>query len=448
MTTRPNIVVVLVDNLGHGELGCYGGGVLRGADTARLDRFAGEGTRLLNFAPEAQCTPSRSALLTGRYSIRSGTYRIPAHAPDYGLVAWERTLPDILSEQGYACGLAGKWHVGEGDGRWPTDRGFDEWYGPPRSYDEALWSEDPFYDPERDPVPYMLESTRGGPVRPGERLTMEVRRDVDREYERRAFDFMRRAVADDTPFFLLYCHSMMHLPTVPREEFRGRSASGDWGDCLLEMDHDFGAVLDELERLGVADDTVVVFVGDNGPEESLPWRGSGGMWEGSYFTGAEASLRTPCLVRWPGHVAAGAVSNEIVHITDLFPTILGWAGAPVPDDRTIDGADQRAFLEGRSDTSARDSFLFWNSDVLYGVKWRDWKVTYVEQQGMWDPVVQLAMPKLVNLLLDPKERENVLIHHTWVMAHIARIRREFAESVAKEPLIPFGAPLTHVPGGG
>lgn len=157
---QPNLVFVLVDNLGFGELGCYGGGILRGADTRRLDQFAGEGMKLLNFAPEAQCTPSRSALMTGRYAIRSGNHTVPLVGSEGGLVAWERTMGDLLSANGYATACVGKWHIGESDGRWPTDHGFDEWYGIPRSYDECLWPDDPWYDPERDPVANVVEAAR------------------------------------------------------------------------------------------------------------------------------------------------------------------------------------------------------------------------------------------------------------------------------------------------
>lgn len=443
MSGRPNIVVFLVDNLGMGELGCYGGGPLRGADTARIDAFAAEGMRLTNFAPESQCTPSRSALLTGRYAIRSGTYRVPLGGSAYGIVGWEKTLAEVLQPAGYRSSVVGKWHLGEEDGRWPTDHGFESWYGPERTYDEALWSADPFYDPDRDPVPYIMEAQAGDGACRVEPLTMASRKTIDLEFDRRAKAFMRSAVDEGDPFFLLYCHSMMHLPTTPRDEFVGTGESGEWGDSLNELDADFGSLLDELDTLGIADDTVVVFVGDNGPEESLPWRGSAGIFDGSYFTGMEGSLRTPCIVRGPG-VAAGKTSNEIVHITDLFTTLALTAGVEPPRDRQIDGLDQRPLFTGRGD-SVREGFPYWNDGVLYGVKWRDWKVSYFEQRGMWDTRVPLSMPKLVNILIDPQERENVLIHHTWVMSHIARIIADFEESVEAEPLIPFGAPVTYRP---
>lgn len=446
--SQPNVVVFLVDNLGFGELGCYGGGVLRGAVTPHVDGFAAEGVSLTNFAPEAQCTPSRSALLTGRFAIRSGTSRVPMDGTtDYGLVSWERTMAQELSESGYATALYGKWHLGESTGRWPGDHGFEHWYGPPRTYDECLWSEDPFYDPDRDEVPFMLEARAGTPPHEVERLTLAHRRDVDLEFERRSFDFIDRAVAEERPFFLLYSHSMMHLPTVPREEFVGMSESGSWGDSLMQLDHDFGSLLSKLSQCGVADDTIVVFVGDNGAEDTAPWAGTSGFFNGSYFTGNEGSLRTPCIIRWPGTVPSGAVSNGLFHMVDLFPTLLQWCGIAPPTDRVLDGIDQRAFLESVELGSAREGFPFWSGDVLYGAKWRDWKLTYYEQKGMWDPILKLALPKLVNLLVDPKELENVAIHHTWVWRHLGKIIREFHDSVEVEELIPYGAPVDFVPGG-
>jgi len=191
---RPNILFFHVDNLGFGELSCYSGGPFRGVDTTRIDAFAREGFRLTNYCPESQCTPSRSALLTGRHAIRSGTHSVPFGAPGgWGLVAWERTIADLLSPAGYACAAYGKWHVGEGPGRWPTDKGFQEWYGPPRTYDEALWPADPWYDPGRDPVSRMLEARQGeAGVVEGAQLTLDVRRDCDLEYLRRAEAHIRR----------------------------------------------------------------------------------------------------------------------------------------------------------------------------------------------------------------------------------------------------------------
>jgi arylsulfatase A-like enzyme len=157
-------------------------------------------------------------------------------------VVWEKTIGDLLSDAGYTCAVYGKWPVGEGPGRWPTDKGFAEWYGPPRTYDEASWPDDPFYDPERDPVSRMVEIKRGETdVTELGQMTLDVRRDCDVEFLRRATMFVRGAVGAETPFFVYFNHSLMHMPVIPREEFSGKSGQGDWADSLLELDRDFGA---------------------------------------------------------------------------------------------------------------------------------------------------------------------------------------------------------------
>ena len=278
-------------------------------------------------------------------------------------------------------------------------------------------------------------------------MTVDVRRDIDVEYMKRAKAFMGRSVGAGKPFFLYFNHSLMHLPTVPRAEFKGRSGHGDWADCLLQLDADFGSLLDELKALGVADNTIVVFSGDNGPEEAEPWRGTAGYFEGSYFTGMEGSLRTPAMINWPGHVPAGQRSNEVVHITDMFTTLLLWAGLDVPKDRVIDGVDQRPFFEGRQAASNRDGFPFWLGETLYGVKWRNFKLVMVKQATLTDPALALPNPHLVNLDTDPKERNPVDYPylHTWVGAHVAQILGDYQASLRREPLIPLGAPLDHVP---
>lgn len=445
--SKPNILYVLADNVGFGELGCYGGGVLRGTLTHRLDSFASQGMKLLNFAPETQCTPSRSALMTGRYSIRSGNQTVAMPGVPGGLVAWERTMGDVLSADGYATAVYGKWHIGESEGRYPTDHGFDEWYGPRASYDECLWVDDPWYVPGRDGISYMHEGTKSDGVHHERQLTLDVRRDVDLEYLARAKAFMKASVDSGKPFFVYFNHSMLHLPTIPRREFKGKTGNDDFADSLLELDSDFGVLLDYLDELGIAGNTIVVFSGDNGAEELEPWRGYSGFFRGSYFTGMEGSLRTPCMVRYPGHVPPGVQSNEIVHITDMFTTLLRWAGSNIPADREIDGVDQRAFFEGHQKASNRDGFPFWMGSVMYGVKWHDFKVITKLQQTLSDPVLDLATPHVVNLIADPGERKayNFPHLHTWVITHAATILFAFEESVKRESLIPPRAPVDYVP---
>jgi arylsulfatase A-like enzyme len=445
MAERPNILFFHVDNLGFGELSCYSGGPFRGTWTRRTDAFAGQGFRLTNYAPEAQCTPTRSALLTGRHAIRSGNHSVPLGSSDgWGLVAWEQTLGDLLSGAGYGCAVYGKWHVGEGPGRWPTDKGFEEWYGPPRTYDESLWPDDPWYDPQRDPVSRMVEIRRGDQdVTEGDQLTLDVRRDCDREYLRRASAFIRAKAGQRVPFFVYFNHSLMHMPVIPREEFKGQTGQGNWADSLLELGTDFGTLLDLLDELGVADDTMVVFAGDNGPEEVLLWRGTPGYWEGSYFAGGEGNLRTPCIVRWPGHIPGGQVSDDIMHVTDWFTTLLRAAEVEVPSD----GVNQLGWLGGSQAASQRDGYIYWMGPEMYGVKWRNFKLALIIQTYSTDPVGKLSSPRIINLVTDPQEREplDLPYMHSWTVTHFNRLLGEFQDSVKREPLVPAGAPLDYRP---
>jgi arylsulfatase A-like enzyme len=446
---RPSILFFCVDNLGFGELSCYSGGPFRGTWTRRIDAFAEQGFRLTNYAPEAQCTPSRSALLTGRYAIRSGTHSVPLGAPrGWGLVGWEKTLGDVLKDAGYACAAYGKWHVGEGPGRWPTDKGFEEWYGPPRTYDECLWPTDPWYDPERDPVSRMVEIKMGdNDVTERDQLTLEVRRDCDVEYLRRASAFITAKAGLHQPFFVYFNHSMMHMPVVARTEFLGRTGQGEWADSLLELDEDFGSLLDLLDQLDIAENTLVVFAGDNGPEEVLLWRGTPGYWEGSYFSGSEGNLRTPCIARWPEKIPARRVSDDIMHVTDWFTTLSHAAGTEEPSDRQIDGLNQLPWLRGEEESSRRDGYIYWMGPEMYGVKWRNFKLVLVSQKYSTDAVEKLSSPRIVNLTVDPQEREplNLPYMHSWTVSHFNRLISEFRASVEREPPVPIGSPLEFAP---
>jgi arylsulfatase len=231
-----------------------------------------------------------------------------------------------------------------------------------------MWERDPWYVPGRDPAAYVMAAHKGEKVRNVEKLTYDVKRNIDIEYKRLAFRFVEENARAKRPFCLYFNYSLMHYPVVPRDDYKGKSANGDWADCLLQLEGDFGEMLDRLDALGLRESTIVVFAGDNGNEDFLLARGTGGYWAGSYFTGMEASSRTPCLVRWPGEVPAGSRSNEIVHIADMFTTLLTMAGLKVPADRVIDGVDQSPFFRGRQKESNREGFMYWNGDRLYGVK--------------------------------------------------------------------------------
>jgi arylsulfatase len=443
---RPNIVYMMADNLGYGELGCYGGGILRGAPTPRIDKLAAEGYRLLNFNVEAQCTPSRSALLTGRHAIRSGTYRVNRGGAPYGLVQWEITIAEMLSALGYSTGMFGKWHLGNSPGRYPTDQGFDEWYGIPNSTSVSPWTSSVGFDPKVSATPYILESRRGEAPKNVEVYDLKSRRTIESEITRRTIDFMKRSVAKGQPFFAYVPFTQVHYPTLPNPQFDGKTGNGEFADSLAEMDHRAGQIIDAVKELGIENDTVVVFTSDNGPEEALPHRGWAGPWAGSYFTAQEGSLRVPFIIRLPGRVPAGRISNEIVHQVDIFPTIAKLVGAELPKDRILDGVDQLAFLFGEQEKSNREGFPCYVADVLFAVKWRNWKVHFVWQEYMYDPPQTLPNFRVHNLLTDPRERVSVSSLNTWVYNPTLKIVDEFKESLKREPPIPPGTVDPYVPG--
>jgi len=471
--TKPNIIFMYWDNFGWGELGCYGGGVLRGAPTPRIDKFASEGLKLLNFNVEAQCTPARSALLTGRHAIRSGTGAVAASGVD-GMTRWEVTSAQALSDVGYATGMWGKWHLGsDPDQRSPVDFGFDEAMWIPRSTDEVLWGMQSYYpDGSATVRPYapapvtefQLEQVYAR--KKGEKSTVvgpydaEFRRLFDRKITEHAIDFMTRSKNAGKPFYMYLPFSQVHNPALPDPEYAGKTKHGNWADILTQMDDFTGRILDAVDELGLADDTIVVWASDNGPDPSyrMPqadpeelggkWDGFAGIWRGSLFTSLEGSNRTPCMVRWPGHVPAGRVSNELVHCVDWYTTLLLTAGATVPDDRIVDGVDMRDFLLGDAEESGRDAVLCLQGNRLQAVKWHQWKIHLFHQDDFYSTWSANNIPLVFNLEWDPREEHQIDFGHFWLIEKVAApIAAGFLRSLVVEPPIKPGTPDPYTPPG-
>ncbi len=448
---KPNIVLILMDNLGWGELGCYGGGILRGAPTPRIDKLASEGMRLLNFNVEAQCTPSRAALMTGRYAIRTGNGSVPIDTPLYGLVQWEYTMAEMLSDAGYATGMFGKWHLGHTEGRLPIDQGFDEWLGIPNSTDESFWPDNPLFDPTSDPfarVEYVMQGRKGEQAEKLRVYDTKERLLIDKELTDHAIDFMKRQKAAGKPFFAYVPYTQPHMPTLPHPDFKGKSGNGPFADVLMQIDSYVGRLLDAMDELGLRENTVFIFTSDNGPEFQTGWEGFAGPWRGTYFTGREASLRVPFIVRWPGKVPVGAVSNEIMHEMDLFPTLARIAGGKVPTDRVIDGVDQTDFLLGKREKSNREAVVVYVGNDIHGVKWRNWKMMTKDMSFGSDAVQDLSVPQFLNLLIDPKEERPTAPYYSenfWVRYPAGKILTDHAASLQKEPPIRPGTPDPYVP---
>lgn len=445
---KPNIVIVFMDNFGWGEPGFNGGGITRGAPTPQLDNLASQGLRLTNFNVEVQCTPSRSALMTGRYAIRSGNGTVPIGEGVYGLVQWEVTMAEMLSNAGYATGMFGKWHLGRTEGRFPTDQGFDEWYGVPNSTDESTWSNfEQFNESGLEPT-YVLASKKGKKPKKVKVYDLEYRPLIDRDLTDKAMDFMESSVKADKPFFVYLPYTATHFPTMPHPEFKGKTGNGPWADLLAQIDAYTGELLKKIDDLKVAENTLFIFTADNGPEAldygstnltvETTINGSPGPWRATLFTGFEGALRVPFVARWPGKIKAGAVSDEIVHAMDLFPTIAKIAGGKTPQDRIIDGVEMSNFFLGKQKESGRDGFVVYMGNDIFGVKWKNWKLHFKEQTAWNSEMKSFTMPRLYNLYEDPQEKNNVLFPHTWVPRLALEQLTEHVVSLKKSPPIKAG----------
>jgi arylsulfatase A-like enzyme len=446
---KPNVLLIFLDNFGWGEPGFNGGGIIRGAATPTLDQLAAEGLRLTNFNVEVQCTPSRSAIMTGRYAIRSGNGTVPLGEGVYGLVQWEVTMAEMFSAAGYATGMYGKWHLGRTEGRFPTDQGFDEWYGIPNSTDESVYSSLQGFAESGVAETFVMESVKGSTPEKVRPYRLDYRPLIDRDLTDKAIDFMKRQTDSQKPFFVYLPYTATHFPTMPHPDFVGKSGKGPWGDLLMQLDSYVGELLGTIDDLGIRENTIVIFTADNGPESlsagetsltvETSVHGSAGPWRSSLFTGYEGALRVPFAMRWPGKIEAGRESDEIVHEMDLFPTLARIAGGAVPSDRVIDGMDMSEFLLGQKKQSGREGFIVYMGNDIFGVKWKDWKLHFKEQSG-WNGVLrEYTMPRVYNLINDPQEHDNVLFPHTWVPKAALPQLEKHVVSLKKNPPIPTGA---------
>jgi arylsulfatase A-like enzyme len=269
------------------------------------------------------------------------------------------------------------------------------------------------------------------------------RRLIDAEITKRSVAFIERQAKAGKPFFAYVALTQPHLPSLPNPAFAGKTGNGDWADMLTEMDANVAQILGAVEKAGIRDNTIVIFTSDNGAEFFKPWDGWAGPWRGAYFTALEGGIRVPFLIRWPGKIAAGRVSNEIVHGVDLFATFAKFAGANVPSDRPMDSVDQSDFFLSKSEKSAREGFPIWGGNILLAVKWRNWKLHFYRQDTMFDPPVKLGIPFIINLYTDPREEKPTA--DTWVITPMLKIVGAFQDSVKDNPLIPMGTPDPYAP---
>ncbi len=431
---RPNVLVVLFDDVGWGDFGCYGGGGAVGAPTPNIDRLARQGLLLTSCYSEPSCSPSRASLLTGRLPMRHGLLRPPMYGEAGGLEG-EVTLAALLADAGYATQAVGKWHLGENEASQPQHVGFDDFYGFLSVSDMYTEWRDPYFFPE---VVYseartewvrnqpfnkcFVHATHGGELEEVEEVTIPVLARLDDDWCRYSIEFLGRMAGSDQPWLLYHCTRGAHFDNYPSERFLGASpARHPYKDTIVELDDIVGRLVETLRATGQLEDTLVLVSSDNGPEMETwpdaaysPFRcAKGSTWEGG--------VRVPMVASWPGVVDAGRSSDGLVAFTDLLPTVATLAGVPdaVPSDRFIDGVDQTSFLLAPGGTSNRKYQYYWLLDRFSALRVGEYKFMIesisdddrdVLNPGGFTGVTQhYPYGRLYNLYLDPKETRSYLI---------------------------------------
>jgi len=414
----PNVVFIYADDMGYGDLGAYGA---RAIKTPNLDRMAAEGLRLTSFySVSPVCTPSRAALLTGRYAARMGIANmhlsnVLTFQDSTGLPTDETTIATALRARGYATACIGKWHLGHLAPHRPLDHGFDYYYGIPYS---------------NDMKPSMLKRMDEILEEPVQQETLTSR------YTEEATRFIEQN--GSRPFFLYLAHNMPHIPLFASEKFKNRSAAGAYGDVVEELDWSVGEVLVTLKRLGLDERTIVFFASDNGPW----YEGSPGPLRGRKGWTYDGGVRVPGIVRWPGHVRAGRVSDEPLATIDVFPTLMALTGEPGGAALPLDGKAAAGFLLGRDASAPGNLYLFFDKEFLQTARFGRWKIHVARwnvqryQAGAANQVNEtLRTPELYDMSVDVGESYNVAASHPDVVKdlrrRIAETLRTFPEEVQK-----------------
>ena len=379
---KPNIILIMVDDMGYGDLSCYGG---TGYMTPNLDRLANQGILFTSFySGSSVSTPSRAALLTGCYPPRIGLTNVLLPDARVGLNHDETTIPEMLKQAGYVSGIIGKWHLGDHKTMMPLEHGFDEYYGLPYSND--LW---PVHYDGR-PVTrnnYLKEWKLHCPplvLFDGREAAKEIKTLEDQDqlttlYTNRALDFIKRN--SRRPFFLYFTHSMPHVPLGVSDKFKGLSDAGLYGDVIMELDWSVGQVMKTLDETGIEKNTLIIFTSDNGPWINYGNHGgsAGGLREAknSVF---EGGYRVPCIMVWPGMIKPGGVCNRICASIDILPTLAEITGTGLPE-KQIDGVSLLSLLQGNYDGKPRREYYFYIDRALNAVRYDNWKLVFPHVQS-------------------------------------------------------------------
>jgi arylsulfatase A-like enzyme len=441
---QPNLIVIFCDDLGYGDLACFGHPTIR---TPHLDKMASEGQKWTQFyAAASVCTPSRAALLTGRLPIRSGMMspkrRVLFPNSGGGIPAREITLAEGLKQVGYATACVGKWHLGHLPPFLPTNNGFDTYFGIPYSNDmdgqrgspnyrqQALQDANYLAQPSYWNVPLLRDTEVV--QRPADQLT------ITRRYTEAAVDFIQQH--GNGPFFLYLAHSMPHIPLFASDRFQGTSRRGLYGDVIEEIDWSVGQILETLRQRNLVQNSIVFFTSDNGPW--LPFGthgGSAGLLREGKGTTWEGGMREPTLIWGPGHVKPGVVA-ELGCTMDIFVTAISLAGGKLPEDRVWDGYDLTPVLT-KTGKSPRDVMFYYRESELYAVRQGPWKAHFITRPSYEPgPRVEHDPPLLFHLEHDPSEQHDVAPQHPDVVDQLKQVaakHRQTVKPVTDQPAIPL-----------
>jgi arylsulfatase len=466
---KPNILVIFGDDIGQTNISAYSFGVM-GYRTPNIDRIAHEGLKFTDYYAENSCTAGRSSFITGQTPKRTGLSKVGVPGATVGLQARDVTLAQALKPLGYATGQFGKNHLGDRDEYLPTNHGFDEFYGNLYHLNAEEEPENPNW-PKDDEAFTKMNSPRGvlkasadGKIEDTGALTKKRMETIDDETTDAAIDFIKRQVDQKKPFFTWMNTTRMHLFTHVRPSMIGQSGmtGNEYADGMIEHDGDVGKLLKTLDDLGIADNTIVVYTTDNGPNRFTWPDAANSPFRNEKDSNFEGAFRVPAMVRWPGHIKPGQVSTDMFSGLDWFPTLMAVAGDTDIKDRLLkgtsiggkqfkvhlDGYNQLPYLTGQESKSARNDFAYFNDDgVLVAYRLGDWKAVFVEMQhpggfAVWQqPFTPLRIPKLYNLRMDPYERADIvsdqyfdwLTRNDFKLAQMTMHAAEFLQTFVEYP---------------
>ncbi|MGI9455028.1 MAG: arylsulfatase [Aeoliella sp.] len=441
---KPNILVIWGDDIGQFNVSAYNMGVM-GYKTPNIDRIAKEGAIFTDWYGQQSCTAGRAAFITGQSPMRTGLTKVGLPGAAEGMNVLDPTVAGLLKERGYVTGQFGKNHLGDRDEMLPTNHGFDEFLGNLYHLNAEEEPELPDYPKDADFKKRfgprgVIKSSADGKIEDTGPLTKKRMETVDEEVTSAALDFMDRAHEADKPFFVWWNSTRMHVWTHLKPESEGKTGYGVYADGMVEHDGMVGQLLDKLDELGIAENTIIMYSTDNGAEVFTWPDGGTTMFAGEKATQWEGGFRVPCAIRWPGAIKPGTVINDICAHEDMLPTLLAAAGdTTVKEDLLkgrqaigrdykvhLDGYNLMPFLKGEVKKSPREEFLYWTDDGnVAALRYNDWKITFLRQNAhgmhVWQaPYEQLRMPMVGNLRTDPFERahKEAIGYGKWQFEHM------------------------------